>query len=301
MRILCAVDGSEYSQWGVQTLEALAARKPEHVVLLHVINEPSLGAAKGKPLPPEKRALAAMEKSGQLILREAERLAKAALGQAATGPSTAFHQVLAYGPIASTIAQQARRWRADLILVGSRGLSDIKGFLLGSVSRRVASMAPCSVLVVKEACSALRRVTLAVDDSKHSRAAAKFLRSEILPDSATVTILSSAESPVTDLAARYLSASQLSDLIQPVMERTTKLVNSLRDDFIKEGLTATTAVQMDHVIDTIVKHVEADHADLLVVGSRALTKSERLHLGSVSESLLRHAPCSVLIVRGARA
>jgi nucleotide-binding universal stress UspA family protein len=59
-------------------------------------------------------------------------------------------------------------------------------------------------------------------------------------------------------------------------------------------------VRMDHVIDTIVKHVAADHADLLVIGSRDLTKSE-LHLGSVSESLLRHAPCSVLIVRGGRA
>lgn len=301
MRILCAVDGSECSQWGVQTLRALAEREPEHVALLHVINKSSLQAAKGKMLPAEKRALVAMEKAGQLLLREAERLAKVALGQAATGPSTAFHQVLAYGPIAATIAHQARRWRADLILLGSRGLSDIKGFLLGSVSRRVASTAPCSVLVVKEPCSALRRVTLAVDDSKQSRAAAQFLHSQILPDSAAVTILSSAESPVTDLAARYLSASQLSDLTQPVMERTTKLVNSLRDDFIKEGHTATTAVQMDHVIDTIVKHVEADHADLLVVGSRALTKSERLYLGSVSESLLRHAPCSVLIVRGARA
>jgi len=301
MRILCAVDGSECSQWGVQTLKALAEMEPEHVALLHVIKKPSLQAVKGKMLPAERRALLAMEKSGQLLLREAERLAKVALGQAATGPSTAFHQVLAYGPIAATIVQQARRWKADLILLGSRGLSDIKGFLLGSVSRHVASMAPCSVLVVKEPCSAFRRVTLAVDDSKQSRAAAQFLRSQILPDSATVTILSSAESPVTDLAARYLSASQLSDLTQPVMERATKLVNSLRDDFIKEGHTATTAVQMDHVIDTIVKHVEADHADLLVVGSRALTKSERLHLGSVSESLLRHAPCSVLIVRGARA
>jgi nucleotide-binding universal stress UspA family protein len=58
---------------------------------------------------------------------------------------------------------------------------------------------------------------------------------------------------------------------------------------------------MDHVIDTIVKRVEADHADLLVIGARKLTKSERLHLGSVSESLLRHAPCSILIARGVRA
>jgi len=55
------------------------------------------------------------------------------------------------------------------------------------------------------------------------------------------------------------------------------------------------------VIDTVVTQVEADHADLLVIGSRELTKSKRLYLGSVSESLLRHAPCSVLIVRGARA
>jgi nucleotide-binding universal stress UspA family protein len=299
--VLCAVDGSECSRWGLQTLEALAGQEPEHVTLLHVIDKPALQATKDKTLPIERRALAAMEKAGHLILREAEQLAKVALGQAGTGPRTAFHQVLAYGPIATTIAQQARRWKADLILIGSRGLSDMKGFLLGSISRRVASVAPCSVLVVKQRCSSLRRVTLAVDDSKPSRAAAQFVRSQILPESATVTILSSAESPVTDLAARYLSASQLADLTQPVMERTIKLVHSLRDDFIKEGHTATTSVQMDHVIDTIVKHIEADHTDLLVVGSRILTKSERLHLGSVSESLLRHAPCSVLIVRGARA
>ena len=106
---------------------------------------------------------------------------------------------------------------------------------------------------------------------------------------------------MTDLAARYLSTAQLAELTEPVKVRTLNLVNSFRDAFIKEGLSATTAVHMDHVIDTIVKHVEADDADLLVVGSRRLTKTERRHLGSVSESLLRHAPCSVLVVRGARA
>jgi nucleotide-binding universal stress UspA family protein len=58
---------------------------------------------------------------------------------------------------------------------------------------------------------------------------------------------------------------------------------------------------MDHVIDTIVTQVGATHADLLVIGSRDLTESERRYLGSVSESLLRHAPCSVLIVRDRRA
>ena len=299
MRILCAVDGSEYSRWGVQSLEALAAWEPKHVFLLHVIKKPALRAA-GKTPAAEKRALDAMEKAGKLLLRDGEHAAKVALGQAATGPSTTIHRVSAYGPPASTIAQQAKRCKADMIIVGSRGLSDIKGFLLGSVSRQVASMASCSVLVVKQPLSAFRRVTLAVDDSRQSRTAATFLRSKILPESATVTILSSAESPVTDLAARHLSESQLAELTEPVLAHAAALVDSLRDEFIKDGHTATAKVQMDHVIDTIVKHVEAERSDLLVVGSRTMTKTERLHLGSASESLLRHAPCSILIVRGAR-
>jgi nucleotide-binding universal stress UspA family protein len=301
MRILCAVDGSECSQRGVQVLEALASREPESVTLLHVVDPSALRAGRGGNPVAEKRALAAMEKAGGILLREAERSARVALGQAATGPHTIFHRTLAHGPLAQTIVRQARRVRADLILIGSRGLSDIQGFLLGSISRQVASITRCSVLVVKQPIPQLRRVTLAVDDSKHSRAAARFLRSRILPESATTTIFSSAERPVTDLAVRYLSKAQVSELERPVLERATKLVATMRDEFLKEGFAVDTDVQMDHVIDTIVKHVEADHADLLVIGSRDLTKSERLHLGSVSESLLRHAPCSVLIVRGSRA
>jgi nucleotide-binding universal stress UspA family protein len=298
MHILCAVDGSEYSRWGVQALEALASREPEHVTLLHVINMPALRTAKGKNPVAERRALAAMEKAGGILLRDAARLAKVALGQAATGPRTKLRTVLAHGPLAQMIARQARRLKADLILIGSRGLSDIQGFLLGSISRQVALIAPCSVLVVKQPTTKLVHVALAVDDSKPSRTAARFLRSRILPESATVTILTSAESPVTDFAARYLSESQLAELKKPVMDRATNLVNALRDDFIKDGFPVVTQVQMNHVIDTIVKYVEANHDELLVIGSRNLTKSERLHLGSVSESLLRHAPCSVLIVRG---
>ena len=301
MRILCAVDGSEHSQWGVQALEAFAGQAPDQVVLLHIIDQPSLQAAVNKNPVARKRALAAMEKAGTTLLHDAARAARLALGQAATRPRTKFQTILAHGPIAQTISRTARRLKADLILMGSRGLSDIHGFLLGSVSRQVAATAPCPLLVVKQPLTALLRVAIAVDDSKPSRAAARFLRSRILPESSMVTILTSMESPVTDFAARYLSESQLAELKRPVMERATRLVNGLRDEFIKDGFSVVTQVQMDHVIDTIVKHVEASHDQLLVIGSRELTKSERLYLGSVSESLLRHAPCSVLIVRGARA
>ncbi len=301
MRILCAVDGSEQARWGVRALETFAERELEQVTLLHVVDPSLLNTGSGRNPVAAKRALTAMEKAGALLLREAERTARVALSQAATGPRTTFHTILAHGPFAGTIAKHAARMKAELILMGCRGLSDVRGFLLGSTSRRVAAVTPCSLLVLKQPLTRLSRVTLAVDDSAPSRRAARFLRNRVLPDTAEVTILTATESPVTDLAARYLSESQLAALTGPAMERSADLLNTLHDEFLKDGYAVTTVVRMDHVIDTIVKQVEGDRSDLLVIGSRELSRTERLHLGSVSETLLRHAPCSVLIVRGARA
>ena len=264
----------------------------------------SIGPPNGQRKNPvaKTRALAAMEKAGAILLHEAERTARVALGQATTDPRTTLHHVLAHGPLARTIVRQARRVKADLILIGSRGLSDIRGFLMGSISRQIASIAPCSVLVVKQPLPQLRHVLLAVDDSKQSRAAARFLRSRILPESATTTIFSSAERPVTDLAVRYLSKAQVAELERPVLERATRLVTALRDEVPERRLRhrhrCADGPRYRHHRQTGGVKL---HADLLVIGSRELTKSERLHLGSVSESLLRHAPCSVLIVRGRRA
>ena len=133
MRILCAVDGSECSRWGVQALEALADREPEDVTLLHVVDPSALRTGRERNPVAKTRALAAMEKAGGILLREAERSARVALGQASTDPRTRLHHVLAHGPIARTIVRQARRVKADLILLGSRGLSDIRGFLLGRI------------------------------------------------------------------------------------------------------------------------------------------------------------------------
>jgi hypothetical protein len=91
MRIVCAVDGSEFSQWGIGLVGALAERKPEHVTVLHVVNPAALSARGLNPVA-EKQALSAMEKAGALLLREAVRAARVALGQSATAPLT---QVLA--------------------------------------------------------------------------------------------------------------------------------------------------------------------------------------------------------------
>jgi nucleotide-binding universal stress UspA family protein len=300
MKILCAVDGSEFSQWAVEALGAFDRSSLESITLLHVADTHKLKVAGSPRVMSYRGARAALEKAGDVLLQRASQQANVVLSQSAVEPRTKVRTILLAGSPAETIVRRAAQERSHLIVVGTRGLSDVKGFLLGSVARKVASLAPCPVLVIKRPLSAISRALLAVDNSKGSRAAARFLRAGILPDTADITICTSAETPVTDLASRYLSDRQLEELKRPVLERATDLVTELREEFIKEGYAVSTEVRMNHVIDTIIKLATANHSDLLVVGSRGLTGMERLQLGSVSESLLKYAPCSVLIVRGAR-
>ena len=300
MKILCAVDGSEFSQWAITALGALGRDPLTSMTLLHVADTRHLKQAGSPHITGYRGAKAALEKAGEQLLRQAAHQADEALSQSAINPRTAIRSLLLEGNPASTIAQLAARGRYNLIIVGTRGLSDVKGFLMGSTSRKVAAIASCPVLVVKRPMGMLNRVFLAVDDSRHSRRAARFLRSGILPETSSITIFSAVQAPLTELAARYLSQADRQTLIRPAADQAERLVGNLRDDFLKEGYTVSTDIEINHVIESIIKHIKSSQTDLLVIGSRGLTKRERLYLGSVSESLLKHAPCSVLIVRGAR-
>jgi nucleotide-binding universal stress UspA family protein len=54
------------------------------------------------------------------------------------------------GDARSVIVDEARKWPADLIVLGSHGYTGIKRLLLGSVALSVVSHAPCSVEVVRQ-------------------------------------------------------------------------------------------------------------------------------------------------------
>ncbi|CAE6758350.1 universal stress protein [Nitrospira defluvii] len=301
MKMLIAVDGSEFAEWSVQMLEAIAGRPPDSVTLLHVVDSASLKSSARKHATLSKQAIAAMTKAGDLILRRFEGLAKLALKQATTKPRTNIETVLAHGRVADTITKVAKQKKADLLVVGSRGLSDAEHYLLGSVSRKVSALAPCPVLVVKRPLTALAHVLFAADTSKHSQGACSFLCKRFLPDSAHVTVLSVVEPAVTELATKYLSREQVEQISAPKRLAAEQMVEKLRARFLADNYAVTTKVQLDHVTDALLRQAAPRDIDLLVAGSRGLTGSERLQLGSVSETLLKYASCSVLIVRGWRA
>ena len=74
------------------------------------------------------------------------KLAKAAARLEAAGIKT--ETALIIGEPRHSLLAQAKKWDADTILLGSRGISGMQRFLLGSVSAGVAAHAPCSVEIV---------------------------------------------------------------------------------------------------------------------------------------------------------
>lgn len=75
-----------------------------------------------------------------------------------------------------------------------------------------------------------------------------------------------------------------------------KVVRGARD----AGVTAEFLVWEGDPGDSIAAAAEAEHADLVVVGTRGRSGAERMLLGSVSDHVVRHAECPVLVVRPAK-
>lgn len=301
MKILCAVDGSEFSQWAVESLAALSPKPPDRLILVHVVDTAALKTASGAGAKTIAGARAAMDHAGKRILESALHGARVCLGQAATAPHTKIETVLAHGPVAATVLKQAANRNVDVILVGSRGLSDPKGFLLGSISRRLVPRATRPVLVVKRPLPALHKILIAVDGSRHAKAAVRFVRDRLPPETDHVTLVSVVPPVVTELAAEVLTADQLASMTKPARANAEAVVRESRDVLLREGWPVHTEVRSGHPAETLLRCVEEMQPDLLVAGSRGLRGRDRLVLGSVSDSLLKYAPCSVLIVQGRHA
>lgn len=135
-KILVAVDGSDYSLAAVEVVAKVAAERGiRKVTLLNVIPTmpTGVGPMPTADLPDDPKAWEVFDQP-QAILK-----------QAGVEPLLLLRE----GDPANQIVATAKEGGFDLIVVGHRGLSPIKAFLLGSVSDRVVTHAPCSVLVVR--------------------------------------------------------------------------------------------------------------------------------------------------------
>jgi nucleotide-binding universal stress UspA family protein len=78
----------------------------------------------------------------------AKEVAEAGRGRATEAGAPKVRAFVKSGQPARTIVAFAKEHGSDLIVVGSRGLGSVEGFLVGSVSHKVTGLADCPVLVV---------------------------------------------------------------------------------------------------------------------------------------------------------
>jgi nucleotide-binding universal stress UspA family protein len=136
MKILVPVDGSAYSLKAVENACNLAKSNPPSTLVLVAAATDIADLAEGRYIYDKMKAQA-----------------EAALAQAretAQGKGLAAEVILASGPSpAEEIVDVAKKEKADLIVIGSRGLGGKTHSFIGGTASKVVTYSPCSVLVVK--------------------------------------------------------------------------------------------------------------------------------------------------------
>lgn len=173
-KILCAIDGSDHAEQAVEWAKGLASKFDAELILLfvtpHRMAPPELRrmaeaeqiVRRSAPAPPpvspqpglvsgwSSEDLSQSAASSAMIYRElGQRLVDGVKYQAEAAGVAKVTALVEDGDPADRIVEAAKREGVDLIVMGRRGLGDLKGLLLGSVTHKVAQLAACACLTVE--------------------------------------------------------------------------------------------------------------------------------------------------------
>jgi nucleotide-binding universal stress UspA family protein len=293
MRVIVAFDGSAAATDAVSLVNSIAWPNDSVLRVITVI-EPTLSMAgplyRGAALAPEvDEAITAY--THDTLRSVVERL---------RAPGRAVEGEVLRGRVASAIIDDARDFRADLVVVGSRGHGTIATLLLGSVSSEVVDHAPCPVLVART--TDLTRVVFATDGSPSAQGAELILTDWPVFEGLPIRVVSVADivRPWTTGIAPTLYAQVLDSFAKELRDAKIEHEGIAADTATRlreGGRVADAEVRAGDAAEEIIAVVEQQRADLAVLGSRGRTGLTRLLLGSVARNVLSGSTASVLIVR----
>jgi len=289
LRVLVATDGSEGGTRAVDWVGAAPLPEDAAVLVLTVAQVPELVVR-----------TRIVDELRRMVVAAANSRAEAACRRLVPRWPTAEARTVEGDP-REEIVRVAEQWSADLVVVGCHRLGRIARALVGSVSLAVARHAPCAVAVIKGP-ARLQNALVALDGSEPSLAALAFLAAMARGRGIAVRTLAIAE-PLGMLKVIGIRARGAHRRLAPVLnaalrQRRAELRAMLGRAVAECGgvfRTVTMSVALATPAPEIVRAARRS-TDLVVVGSRGLGAIKRLLLGSVSERVLREAPCSVLIV-----
>ena len=206
-------------------------------------------------------------------------------------------------PVVAAIVERARKWRAQVIVLGSRGRGSLQSALLGSVSRDVMHAADCSVLVVKGTVRAPRHLLIGLDGSPGSRRAVGFVSNLPPPTRGRVTLLAVVElTPSTSIrrlpsSVRTVLAAELAALDRGRLANAKREASVAARRLMRAGWAVEIVVRRGIPLPELLKAASSTRADVVVVGARGAGGLKRLLLGSVAEGAFAHTSVPVLVVK----
>jgi nucleotide-binding universal stress UspA family protein len=244
----------------------------------------------------------AQESLAATIVAEARKRLPAALQDKAT--MIVGHQDPRHG-----ILVAARQWSAGLIVMGARGLGPFKRLLLGSVSRAVVHASEISVWVARPRARNQEKlqVLLASESPETAKPLADLLARLSWPNDTGFTVLTVVYSlfagRVPDWLQQQARSADVEEMVQTWVREHDDEISANRER-IKQFVAnlspplhnARPLVREGDTAESILETATSEKSDLIVIGTRKRWSIGNAIVGSVSEAVLNHATCSVLVV-----
>lgn len=195
------------------------------------------------------------------------------------------------GEIYQRIVDLADAENCNIIVMGRRGLGRIQRMLVGSVTARVIGFSQRDVLVVPERTAVgWKKIVLGTDGSKHSALAAGRAISFAASYGGELKVVS-----VVDVPPEF--HAEAPQAVERMVAKAKGFVGDVKRQAEAAGVKAETFVKEAEAYEAITNLAKEQAADMIVVGSYGRTGLRRLLMGSVTEKVIGHAPCPVLVVK----
>ena len=287
MKLLVAVDGSPQSMDAIHALAHF--RPPDELTLVHAMTLPDLDHPM---ITSEVRDQVRDDIEKKLRQESNALLAKTVLELPKDfEPSQQIHEI---GSPAHVILETAQSAQPHLIMLGARGMGEVKELILGSVSHRTVLHATCSTFIFKSPLTSLEKILLPIEGDEDAEIAFNFLKLKPFRDTVEIQLLKVWPQPQNPWPIT-LGQSEL--LEEHAITHAQEQLDALTTQLGAIGYPASSFVGLGNPSYAIMEQQRANKSDMIMLGSHGRRGLSRFLLGSVSHSVLHQANCPVLIVR----
>ncbi len=279
-RILVAVDGSESSLNALRQTFPLARAEGSTIRVVAVV----------PPYEGELRLVGVRQNVAEMMSEPYVNALKDAL-ELAEAAGVRVEANLEHGEPHEIIVELAEAQQCDLIVVGVRGCNPADQVLLGSMTARVIGYSHTDILVVpKDSSMGLNHILVSVDGSESSKGAMKSAIDFHRAYGSAVKVIAVADVPPHIYGVDPSVADVLIGKARKDLEEVTAAAE-------EAGIRVEPLLREGDPAEIITQLAQEMKSDLIVMGSHGRTGLRRLLMGSVTERVVGHAGCPVLVAR----